>query len=44
MLFGPASEMEDEKLMPIYQLCPFPRSKPEPQLNIPLYEHCIEKL
>lgn len=44
MLFGPALEVEDKKLMPIYQLYSSPRSKPEPQLRMPLYEHCIEKL
>lgn len=44
ILFGPASEVEDKKLRPIYQLCSFPRSKPEPQLNTPLYMHCTEKL
>lgn len=44
ILFGSASEVEDKKLVPIYQLCPIPRSKPEPQLNMPLYKHCIEKL
>lgn len=39
MLFGLAAAVE--KFLPVHQLCPSPRSKPEPQLNIPLFKHCI---
>lgn len=41
MLFGLAAAVEEKQLLPVYQLCPFPRSKPEPQLNIPLFKHCV---